>query len=138
MESLAVDSIPERRDIFEYFFKDIGVTDSESSGEQSPSTKSNPFLHTWFRTDDAMVLFLTNRTIQVDFLRKNRKIVINTVNLAISFIYMNECDVKQVITIKIARLLTRRFNSEALSCFKNLTNLLKYLSEKLNAAAAMM
>lgn len=67
-ESLAAHLIPERTETFETLCKDVKITETESSGEQSPSSNNVPFLHTWFRTEDTVVFFLTNRTIQVSLL----------------------------------------------------------------------
>lgn len=74
--------------------------------------------------------------IQVDFLLKNRKIVIHPTNAAISFIKTNKDDTEQVTTIKIAKLIATGFSSVSLMYFKHMTDLFKYLSEKLSAACA--
>lgn len=73
--------------------------------------------------------------IQVEFLLSKRKIIIHPSNLAISFIKTNEDDTEEVTTIKIAKLLATGLNSVSLLYFKHLTNLFKYLSDKLNAAS---
>lgn len=74
--------------------------------------------------------------IQINFLQTNRKIVIHPGNAAISFIKTNEDDTERVTTIKIAKLLVTGFSFVSLMYFKHLTDLLKYLSEKLSAVGA--
>lgn len=67
-------------------------------------------------------------------LLSKRKIVIHPTNAAISFVKTNEDDTVQVTTMAIAKLISTGLSSVSVLYFKHLTNLFKYLSEKLNAA----
>lgn len=69
-------------------------------------------------------------------MQSNRKIVIHPTNAAISFIKTNEDDTEQVTTVKMAKLIATGFGAISLLHFEHLTDLFKYLYEKLSAATA--
>lgn len=90
-----------------------------------------PCIYAWFQTPQAMIMLLSNQTVQINFTKSHEKLLVSQLNEAITFIQPAD-NGSQFISTDFRTLATQKICPRKFKMILFFTGAMKYLIDKFN------